>query len=342
MKNTYLYLAILIVLATVAYFVLTNKSDSTFDGEDGNFAVENTDDIYKIFIANQQRQTATLTRKDSYWEYTNADGEIYKARPAAIKLLLETMEKISVRYVVQESAVPMAIQDLQVNGKKVELYDKKGNRFKTYYVGGASNDMQGTFMMMENSNNPYVTHLQFWEGFLTDRYLTAERDWRDKTVFGYKSSDIKSLTIDYPKQQGSSFKLTQIKEGKFEVEPLYPTTAVIQKPVIDQKALAYLYSYERLIAEAIESENPNLIGIINRVPFCTVSITQNDGIQKIVKFIPVVEEVEEDEDQTKTRPKIQRYFAFVNGNEDVFLVQHLLFSKIFWGYDFFFETNAID
>lgn len=339
MKNTYLYLAILIILATIAYFVLTNKSDSTLDGEDGNFAVENTDDIYKIFIANQQRQTATLTRKDGFWEYKNAAGETFKARPAAIKLLLETMEKVRVRYMVQEAAVPMAIKDLQVNGKKVELYDKKGKRFKTYYVGGASNDMQGTFMMMENSNNPYVTHLQFWEGFLTDRYLIAEKDWRDKTVFGYKSSEIKSVEVDYPKQQSSAFKLTQIKDGKFEIKPLYPTTAVIQKPIIDQKALAYLYNYERLIAEAIESENPNLVGITNRIPFCTVTITQNDGIQKMVKFIPVVEEVEVEADQSKTRPQIQRYFAFVNGNEDVFLVQHLLFSKIFWGYDFFFDAN---
>jgi|AntRauTorckE5430_2_1112549.scaffolds.fasta_scaffold02023_1 hypothetical protein len=338
MKNTYLYLAILIILGTVAYFVLTNKSESTLDSEDGSFAVENTDEIYKIFIANQQRETAMVTRKDNHWEYTNSEGETYKARPAAIEVLLKTIRGVSVRYMVQEAAVPMAIQDLQVNGRKVELYNKEGKRFKTYYVGGPSNDMEGTFMMMENSNNPYVTHLQFLDGFLTDRYLIAERDWRDKTVFGYKSSDIKSLSIDYPKQQSNAFKLTQVREGKFEVEPLYPTTAIIQKPVIDQKALAYLYNYERLIAEAVESKNPNLIGIINRVPFCTITITENSGIQKIVKFIPVLEDVESHEDQTKTRPKIQRYFAFVNGNEDVFLVQHLLFGKVFWGYDFFFES----
>jgi hypothetical protein len=56
-----------------------------------------------------------------------------------------------------------------------------------------------------------------------------------------------------------------------------------------------------------------------------------------VKFIPVVEEVEEVEENVKSRPKIERYFAFVNGNEDVFLVQQLLFGKIFWGYDSFFE-----
>ena len=57
----------------------------------------------------------------------------------------------------------------------------------------------------------------------------------------------------------------------------------------------------------------------------------------MVKFVPVVEEAEQVDEETSRRPQIQRYFAFVNGNEDVFLVQHLLFSKVFWGYDFFFE-----
>ncbi|MFT5834375.1 MAG: hypothetical protein ACI97N_002014, partial [Cognaticolwellia sp.] len=74
MKNTYLYLAILIVLGTIAYFVITDKSDSTLDGDDGNFAVENPNTIHKIFIADQQRKTATLIRKDGYWEYINSEG----------------------------------------------------------------------------------------------------------------------------------------------------------------------------------------------------------------------------------------------------------------------------
>ena len=337
MKNTYLYLAILIVLGTIAYFVITDKSDSTLDGDDGNFAVENPNTIHKIFIADQQRKTATLIRKDGYWEYINSEGETYKARPAAIKLLLKTIKKVQVRYMVQEVAVPMAVTDLKINGKKVELYDKSGKKIKTYYVGGASNDMQGTFMSMEGSNRPYVTHLQFWEGFLTDRYLIAERDWRDKTVFGYRSSEIKSVEVDYPKQQSNAFKLTQVKEGKFEIKPLYPTTAIIGKPIFHQKSLAYLYNYERLIAEAIESENPNLEGVSDRIPFCTITIIDKDNNAKMVKFVPVVEETEQVDEETSRRPQIQRYFAFVNGNEDVFLVQHLLFSKVFWGYDFFFE-----
>ena len=337
MKNTYLYLAILIVLATVTYFVVTRDTSNTLNIEESDFAVENVDKIHKIFIADRNNRTATVTRKDGYWEYTNQVGQTFKARPAAIEILLKTIQNVDVRYMVQDAAVTMAVDDLATNGKKVELYDKRGKRFKTYYVGGPSNDMQGTFMIMEGSENPYVTHLQNWEGFLTDRFLLAEKDWRDKTVFSYSSKDIKTIQIDYPKQQSNSFVLTQVKNGKFEIEPLYPTTNKINKPVLNQKALAYLYKFEKLVAEAIENENPHRNEISEKLPFATVQITTKDGEQKTVKFIPVIEQVEEVEENVKSRPKIQRYFAFVNGNEDVFLVQQLLFGEIFWGYEFFFE-----
>ncbi len=336
MKNTYLYLAILIVLGTIAYFLVTKESDNTLEGEDDEFAIENIDRIHKIFIADRENVTATLVRQKDHWDYTTSDGRTYKARAAAIDILLQTIQKVQVRYKVQEAAMAMAVDNLATTGKKIEFYDKSGKRFKTYYVGGSSNDTQGTFMIMENSENPYVTHLQFWEGFLFDRYLVQEKDWRDKTVFSYKSNEIKMIQVDYPQQQSNSFILTQVKKGKFSVEPLYPTTNKSIRPIIDQKALAYLYNYERLIAEAFENENPHRSEILEKIPFATVTITTKDGTQKTVKFIPVIEEVEEDTDGTKVRPKIQRYFACVNGNEDVYLVQDLLFGKIFWGYDFFY------
>lgn len=337
MKNTYLYLAILVVLATATYFIVNRDMTNTLDASESEFAVEDIDNIHKIFIADKNNRTATVTRKDGYWEYTNSVGKTYKARPAAIDILLKTIQNVDVRYMVQDAAVKLAVDDLATNGKKVELYDKRGKRFKTFYVGGPSNDLQGTFMIMDGSENPYVTHLQNWEGFLTDRFLLAEKDWRDKTVFSYNSKDIKSIQIDYPKQQSKSFVLTQVKNGKFEIEPLYPSTEKINQPVMNAKGLAYLYHFEKLVAEAFENENPHRNEILEKLPFATVQVTTKEGNQKTVKFIPVVEEVEEVEENVKSRPKIERYFAFVNGNEDVFLVQQLLFGKIFWGYDSFFE-----
>lgn len=340
MKNTYLYLAILIILGVAAYFIVNNNKDaSTITGSDSDFAIEDIDRIHKIFLADKQGNAATLIKENGEWQYLNPEGKKYDVRPAALELLLETVQKVEVRYVVLEAAMKVAVNNLSTNGKKIEFYDKDGKRFKTYYVGGPSGDQQGTYMVMENSNQPYVTHLKFWEGFLTDRYELKEKNWRDKTVLGFKNEEIKSIQIDYTLQQSNSFLLKQVSEGKFEVEPLYPSTKKIPTEVLHQKALSYLYNYEHLVAEAFENKNPNLASVLEKVPFATVKVTTNAGLVKTVKFIPVIEQVEIDETtEASSRPAVQRYFAFVNGNEDVYLVQGLLFNKIFWGYDFFF-TN---
>ncbi len=340
MKNTYLYLAILIILGVAAYFVVNNNNDtSTINDSDSEFAIKDIGKIHKVFLADKRGNSATLVKEDDVWKYLSPKGKKYDIRPAALKLFLETVEKVDVRYVVPQKGMKVAVNNLATDGKKVEFYDKDGNRFKTYYVGGASNDQQGTFMVMENSNQPYVTHLKFWEGFLTDRYVLEEKDWRDKTVLSFDDNEIKSIQIDYPLQQSNSFSLTQVSDGKFEVEPLYPSTDKIPTEVLHQKALSYLYSYERLIAEAFENKNPNRNELLEKVPFAIVKVTTKSDEVKIVKFVPVVEQVEVDEDtEASSRPAVQRYFAFVNGNEDVYLVQGLLFNKIFWGYDYFFKN----
>jgi hypothetical protein len=341
MKHTRLYVVLFVVLGVAAYFILNKYAlNSTLEGGESNFAVTDTDEIYKIFIADKQGKTATLERNNDTWEYVSKTGKRYKVRPAAIKVLLETMQKVQVRYVVPQTAMKLAVEDLAVSGKKVELYNKKGKRFKTYYVGGPSNDSQGTFMIMEGSKQPYVTHLPYWEGFLTDRYLLEEKDWRDKTVFGYKSKEIKSIQVDYPSQQANSFLLTQVKNGKFTVAPLYPGTPTTDKPILHQKALAYLYNFERLIAEAYETQNPNKGYFLEKIPFIIVEVKLNNGDRKRVRFIPIIEEVDSDLDGShEYRPDVERYFAFVDGTEgeDAVLVQHLVFKKIFWGYNFFFE-----
>ncbi len=339
MKNTFLYLAILVILGVAAYFIVNNNSEaSTISGADSDFAIKNIEKIHKVFIADKQGRTATLEKKNNVWKYINSKGQEYDIRPSALEFFLETVEKVDVRYLVPDAAMELAVNNLATNGRKVEFYDKNGKRFKTYYVGGASNDQQGTFMVMENSNQPYVTHLNFMDGFLTDRYILEEKDWRDKTVFGYKSEDIKSIQIDYPLQQSNSFLLKKVSSEKFEVEPLYPSTKRIPTEVLHQKALSYLYNYERLIAEAFENENRNRNELLEKIPFATVQIITKDDVIKTVKFIPVVEQIEVDEEtEAATRPAVQRYFAFANGNEDVYLVQGLLFNKIFWGYDFFFK-----
>ena len=62
------------------------------------------------------------------------------------------------------------VKSLASEGIKVELYDRKGEKIKAYYVGGATPDERGTYMIMENAEEPYVAHIPSWEGNLRFRF----------------------------------------------------------------------------------------------------------------------------------------------------------------------------
>lgn len=339
MNKTYLYLSILIVLASIAYYSYIHQNNSTISNSESDFAVKQVDKIHKVFIANKNNIQATVTRNTDgrTWTYWTKNKQPYKVRPAAIQLLLETLQNVQVRYVVSEAGLKQAVNNLEIQGKKVELYDKKGKNFKTFYVGGATNDLEGTFMIMENSEQPYVVDMGTLTGTLYDRFLILEEDWRDKTVFAYKAADIKAIAVEYPKQREKSFRLERLQGNQFTVVPFYATTPAINYAPFMPKIEAYLYNFEKRIAEAFETKNPDRQTIISRVPFCNITVTNKKGIQQNVSFIPVITPVETNKEGYRHRQKVQRFFASINDNQDFMLVQSLVFNPVFWEYKLFFE-----
>lgn len=336
MNRIYVLLFILLLLGGVAYYFSAENDNATIDANESEFAVEDEASIHKIFLADKRGRTATLIRSGrTTWDYVNKEGAAFPARTNAMTNLLKAVTKVSVRYKVSESNMDLAIKNLSTDGIKVEVYDKSNNRLKTYYVGGPTNDQQGTYMIMDNVDNPYVTHLGTWEGVLTPRYMLEEEDWRDRSVFRFKEKDIQSVAIEYPRQKNNSFKLTR-SGNDFEVTPFYPSTAAINKPVVQAKVKAYLYNYEKMMAEAFENNNPNKAEIVQRLPFCTITVELTDGTVKKANLIPVIEEVEDRKTGEVVRPKIERFFALINDGEDLMLVQNLVFYKLFLGYDHFF------
>ena len=59
---------------------------------------------------------------------------------------------------------------------------------KTYYVGGESKDMIGSYMLLENSNRAFVVYIPGFNGFLAPRFTidgtkVSSDLWRDRTIF---------------------------------------------------------------------------------------------------------------------------------------------------------------
>lgn len=333
MPRTYLLFFLFLLFGGLSLWYLTSKPDdrSTVTGADRDFAVQ-PDRIYKIFIADRQGNQTTLERKGDHWLYNGR----WKARPNAMENLLDAIGRVEMKYKPPRAAVPNMIKNLAADGIKVELFDRRGDKIKAYYVGGSTPDERGTYIILEDADEPYVAHIPSWSGNLRFRYNLKGDDWRDKTVFDEKPEDVVAVTVEYPLQQNQSFRLE--KTGReYQVAPFQPLAPKSIHPYRKGSAETYLYGFENLIAEAFENDNPRRDSILQLQPFSIITVKRADGSEKTVRFYPIFEKFASD-GQVVSSAHAERYFAAID-NGDFMLVQNRLFKVIFWGYEMFFGSG---
>lgn len=333
MTRTLLLAALFLLLGGSAWYITQRNKTRTgsANNPDMEFAVKNPDDIHKIFIADRKGRTATIERKDGFWLYNGT----YKARPSAVKTLLETMSKVNVAYIAPKAAEPQMIKSLASEGIKVEIYDKDNKKIKSYYVGGVTTDEHGTYMIMEGAEQPYVTHIPTFVGQLRVRYLLGDDNWRDRSVFNEKADDIQSISVEYPKEKSESFRLEKKGESTYTVKPLFGTTPIIRAPQRKGMAEAYVVQYESKIAEAFETSNPRRDSVLTLSPFAIITVEKKNGESKKVRFWPVSIDVHPEEGYTY----VERYFTDID-NKEFMLTQHRVMGTLFRGYSFFFEGRS--
>lgn len=339
MKNTLILLMLFLILGGgTAWYLLTQKGETTsLANQDYHFEVEDTDQIHKIFLADRKGNQTTLERKNGYWLYNGK----YRARPNAIENLLDAVKRVRMKNRLTNAAVPVVVKSLATHGIKVELYDKSGDAIKKYYVGGTTNTNEGTYMIMEDSDMPYVTHIPSWVGSLRPRYFLTGDQWRDKTIFGIEPDAIASVSVEYPLQRNKSFKL-EVKGGEIEVKPFYDLSQPIAKPLNPSMAQAYLVGFRSLVAEAFQNGHEDREETTAKIPFSIVTILDKNGNERSAQFHPIYLYTDDgkllmDSDVMGAETSVERYHVLTN-NDDFMLVQHGVFRGIFWSYDAFFKS----
>ena len=329
MNRTLLMVVLFLVLGGTVWYFLANKKKQagSYVSWDMDFAVKNTDNIGKIFIADRTGNTVTLEQKGKVWQYNGK----HPARPSAVQTLLETISQVNVLNIPPNGAVPVMVKEMAAAGIKVEIYDLDGKNIKTYYVGGVTNDERGTVLMMEGSEQPYMVHIPGFIGQIRMRFLLRDDDWRDKAIFREKPEEIQSVSVEYPQRKNESFKLEKTGEAAYDVQPYFSTTTAMRSPQRKGVAEAYLVQFEQMVAEAFETQNPLRDSVKALVPFVIVTMKKTDGQEKKLRFWPVDVETGRD-----GKNFVSRYFTDVN-NEDFMLTQDRVFGGIFRGYGFFYE-----
>lgn len=330
-KSTIILLAVAAILGSVvAYFLAAGPSNSTTRSDtawERDFAIKKTDDIQKIFLADRRGRTTELTREGDIWIY---NGQ-FRANDNIVNSLLRTIRSVDIKYIPPRSAIGPMVEDLSTQGIKVEIYGKGEEPLKTYYVGGTTPDETGTYMIMEGSEMPYVTSVPSMQGGLRVRYDIFGEKWRDKALFDTDPAKIEAISIEYPKQRNKSFKLTRAG-GTTSVVPFYEITPALPGEPLAGAVDRYLESYDRIVAEAFENDNKDKEKILQEAPFCQIILKEAGKEEQRVTLIPTFDQYVDGTKQTKV---IQRYYALVEPNKDLLLVQHQVIKGILRPYAYF-------
>ena len=293
------------------------------------FAVPEAQKIYSIKIHDQSKTVVRLNRGKEGWLY----NDIYVARPDAIENLLDAITRVELKFIPRKAAIPGMLQDLKAHGIHVEIFDRSGSLLKKYTVGGTTPDERGTYMKMDQETDPVVTHIPGWEGALRNRFWMRPVEWRDRILFQEKLENIKSVAVNYPKQRASSFRIER-RADQYVIRPFYEITPRIDRPLKMGSIEAYLRGFKSVGAESIVEDRMLLDSLKSTVPFAVISLENRSGKINRTSLYPIVPEV-----SGTPRSSLLRYYA-INSQEDLYVVQQLLFKKLFWGYDFFFTDDV--
>lgn len=213
-RTTLFSLILLVILAGAAVYFSQNQTYSTFEGDDQEFAVKDTQNITKIFLADKNENQITLERNSAGSWVVNKN---YEARQSGVTMLLETLKELKVYAPVSKSRYETVLKKIAQSGIKVEIYKGSNQPTKTLYVGSSNMDHTGNYMLVDGAQKPYVVHIEGFHGYLTPRFITREADWRTKNIWNYSFGEIAEIEISHPGEPEKNFAVKKTSPGVYKL-----------------------------------------------------------------------------------------------------------------------------
>lgn len=334
MNRNRLYIVIFILLVGIAAALyLKRGGNSSLKSKLKDFAVEDTASIDKVIISDKTGKILVLSKKNKVW-FAN---DSVKVRMDILNVLLETIKRVEVKSPVNKAMRENLLKQMATGAVQVEIYSD-GSLEKKYYVGGPTMDGFGTFMLLDGADDPFITHIPGFEGYLTVRFNSDIRVWRDREIFRISPQNLKIVQISYPTNKASSFTLNI--ENKDYIKLFNQAGDTAANGVNGEFLRKYLTAFADIQYEnVVDPKRIDLDAML--IPenlLAVITVYNKEGEKRTVelfkryfdgeKFLPKSEEYDFDRD---------RCFVRLNGNT-VYNGQYRVFNKLIVSYKDFFSA----
>jgi hypothetical protein len=329
MKKGTLILLLVVLILGISAFLLMRKPWSNSQHDATAFAIKDTAKVTRIFLADKAGKTVMLQRKANNTWTANNNVLVDHTK---INLILTTLHDLQVKMPVSPSMHNTAMGILGSKGIKCEVYEGE-HLLKVIYIGTETPDKEGTFMILEGEDQPYIIQQPGFIGFLTPRFSTEEIKWRSKLIFNAAKKDIEEITIRYPSQESESFVLNAItaqKQGFIKDIK----GGLVQTDTLKTNLL--LNAFEQLYAEGFydetvftKAERDSVFGL---KAFVIIQLKLNNGdIQHLSLFEKLVGDKTKDRFDDNQRERSidpEKFFAKVGSQNLAASVQEYAFRRV--------------
>lgn len=349
-KNKTTVILTIVLIAIAGLLIWNNRYLSTLKGSAADFSVWDTASITKLYLADRLNHESLLERHPDGWTVNE-----YKAHDVKVDQLLNTLYKIHVRMPVSVASHDNIIKQMAVSSTKVEVYQivprinlfnkvklfPREKRTKVFYVGDATMDSNGTFMLKEGSDQPYIVNIPGFRGYISTRFAANPDEWRDHVIFQEALADIQSLTMEFGDDPTRSFRIDNVGKHQYKLTRLADNQDL---PLDTLKVINLLSSfsdlrYEELLTNKTAQER---MDSIRQSPFLhKITLVNKDGkTQSIKSYLKRVQSVF-DIPESEWIEDEDRMYAFVNDDHDLVLIQYYIFDKILKDVNYYIAGNPI-
>lgn len=340
MQKTIIYVALLFIVASGVYFLVFNKQEELFSKDETAFRIKDVQQISKIYMARTNGEAVLLEKKpDGSWM---VNGK-YPVLEGTLNTLLYTLGTQEASYPVPENNHNSVVRSLAANSIKVEVYGSEDNKkLTTFYVGSEAHNYEGTYMLTEGAERPYVVGIPGYKGFLTTRYSTNLADWRARTVFRFDPADIKSVSVEYPDQPLNSF---TIEQHQGTVRMVTKENVGGSNPLNEKRVRSFLKFFSALNSEGYINGMLGIDSILKSVPRrASIQAIGNNGKQQTldVYWMPLNKRSKNQLTLMPGQPEefdADRFYGVTNGGKDTVIIQSFVFDKIFRKAYEFYEAD---
>ncbi len=289
MKKKTIYIILVSILLVLCVILILFKTgtirNSSSAPRSDIFAVKDTADVTKIFIADMNGEHVLLNRRDGTWYVQDSA----RAMSSKVRDLLSVIRNISLQQTVAKTAQSNINKMMSVNAVKVEIYQiapkfkifgikffNKERLVKTYYMGPATMDNVANYAILDGFDEPCIVHIPGNRGFLTPYYSFRETEWYNCDLFSTKITRIKTLNVQDYEQPDESFFIEKSGPRFFSLYDAahnqimdYDTTKLL-----DMLSEYRDLNYETFVTSMSESAKDS---VLNNNLFKTITLTDVDG-----------------------------------------------------------------